>query len=68
MLRSLRSEQTLQPDHKFTDVQERTLWEVRPGVPVGRGCSMAMLHLKSPTEIAMSLPQFTLRKFIFTPA
>ena len=37
-------------------------------VPLGPGCYVAMLHLKNPVEIGVSLPQFTLWKFIFTPA
>lgn len=35
---------------------------------MGRGCCVTMLHLRNPMEIDVSLPQFTLWKFIFTPA
>lgn len=32
-------------------------------MPVGRGCCVATLPLKIPTEMDVSLPQFTLHKF-----
>lgn len=55
-------------DHKPTEQQGKSNKEERLAVPVGIGCYVAMLHLRSPMEIDMSLPPFTLWKFIFTPA